>query len=526
MPNYDSDTRSAKWDNVEGLDPNFDSLSSFTVSSHSFTFDQNVRSCLLMLSCVSQPTRLPNPITHSLQPSRPDRPRVEVFRRMSDSEGRHHRHEASLPPGIQYNNASSHSSSPSPTRTNHYSSARHGTEFSQEPEAQQQQPYYYSNSSNTKASSSSSGGARDAVGASYSGESHNGAGPPPLPLTSYGYGPPQPYSYSNDYGGEHMHVPGNARYHATADKAATSFESSTTSGGTGVVPQMVVSGHGSVGHHPHMYPYGPYGYPHSHYYPPPPPWAVPSAAPPEYICDIRSEDVLSGRGGATNSHSGNRVFRTLVKEYQGQYLQAKKRDKPAVASIIVELIRKKGGRFLRRSDTSPQGHVLWIDIGDERAREKCCQALREGAPELRRRKKDSSSDEDDVKRTDSMKDTEVTLTSASSTERTLSVDGKNESNRFRGWTKAEDSDAEDTRDGAGSNGPIVIRPLARLMPRRPPVEPIPLDQLSAEYRDLYLRDFLPPCPQIRKKKRKFSDRPEYDTSTDHNERGYWPVMSV
>jgi hypothetical protein len=320
-----------------------------------------------------------------------------------------------------------------------------------------------------------------------------------------------------------MHVPGNVRYHATAAKAATSFESSTT----GVVPPMVVSGHGVVGHYPPAYPYGPYGYPHSHYYPPPPPWAVLSAAPPvEYICDIMSEDVLSGRGGATNSHSGNRVFRTLVKQYQGQYLQAKKRDKPAVASIIVELIRKKGGRFLRRADTSPQGHVLWIDIGDERAREKCCQALREGAPELRRRKKDSSSDEDDVKRTDSMKDTEATLTSASSTERTLSVDGKNGPNRLRAWTNAEDSDVEDTRDGAGSNGPIVIRPLARLMPQRPPVEPIPLDQLSAEYRDLYLRDFLPPCPQIRKKKRKFSDRSNYDSSTDHNERGYWPVMSV
>jgi hypothetical protein len=468
-------------------------------------------------------------ILYYMQPSRPVRPRIGVFRPMSSSEGRHHRHEASLSPtSRQYKNTSP-SPSPSPTaRTNHYSTARHDMELPQLP---QQQPYYYSNSSSNNASGSSSGGARAAVGASFSGESHNGP-PPPLPLTSYGHGPSPPHTYSTDYGGVHMHVPSNARYHATATNAATSFESSTTSGGTGpppVVPPMVVSGHhGVAGHYPPAYPFGPYGYPHSHYYPPPPPWAVPSTAPPvEYICDINSEDVLSGRGGATNSHSGNRVFRTLVKEYQGQYLQAKKRDKPAVASIIVELIRKKGGRFLRRSETSPQGHVLWIDIGDERAREKSCQALREGAPELRRRKKDSSSDEDDVKRTDSMKDTEATLTSASSTERTLSVgDDKNGSHMLRTWTNAEDSDVEDARDGAGANGPIVLRPLARLMPRRPPVEPIPLDQLSAEYRDLYLRDFLPPCPQIRKKKRKVSDRSNYDTSTDHNERGHWPVMSV
>jgi hypothetical protein len=29
-------------------------------------------------------------------------------------------------------------------------------------------------------------------------------------------------------------------------------------------------------------------------------------------------EVLSGRGGATNSHSGNRAFRMIVKEYRGK----------------------------------------------------------------------------------------------------------------------------------------------------------------------------------------------------------------
>jgi len=68
-----------------------------------------------------------------------------------------------------------------------------------------------------------------------------------------------------------------------------------------------------------------------------------------------------------------------VKKYQEEYLRAKKRDKPAVASIIVELIRKKGGRFLRRCDDEKHaprttgGPVLYFDIGDERAREKTCQ---------------------------------------------------------------------------------------------------------------------------------------------------------
>lgn len=279
------------------------------------------------------------------------------------------------------------------------------------------------------------------------------------------------------------------------------------------------------------YPYGPYGY-HPQYYGgggggAPPPWGMAPVPQVEYIVDIVSEDVLSGRGGATNSHSGNRAFRSLVKEYQPQYLQAKKRDKPAVASIIVELIREKGGRFLRRCDTNPQGKVLWVDIGDERAREKTCQALREGAPELRRRKKVGSSDEDEVEPTDSPKGTEATtLTSASSMERTLSSE-KTETNT-RSWVYGGDSDAEESRDGSGLDGSIVIRPLARLMPRRPPVDPMPLDQLSDEYRELYLRDFLPPCPQIRKK-RKLSNRSHYDGSVDRNapaRPNEWPVVSV
>jgi hypothetical protein len=39
MPDYDSDPRSPEWDNDEGLDSHFDSLSAFNVSPNSFTFD-------------------------------------------------------------------------------------------------------------------------------------------------------------------------------------------------------------------------------------------------------------------------------------------------------------------------------------------------------------------------------------------------------------------------------------------------------------------------------------------------------
>ena len=80
----------------------------------------------------------------------------------------------------------------------------------------------------------------------------------------------------------------------------------------------------------------------------------------EYITKIKKSDILSGRGGATNSHSGNRAFRSMVKEYQEQYAKAKKKDKPSVAAMLVDKIRESGGRFLRRIETTtPDGQVLW-----------------------------------------------------------------------------------------------------------------------------------------------------------------------
>jgi hypothetical protein len=90
--------------------------------------------------------------------------------------------------------------------------------------------------------------------------------------------------------------------------------------------------------------------------------------------DINTNDVLCGRGGATNNHDGNRRFRSTVTEYQPEYLEARKKDKAVIARRIVRIIRERGGRFLRRDDSTGQ----WIDVGDKKAVEKTSQALREG----------------------------------------------------------------------------------------------------------------------------------------------------
>jgi hypothetical protein len=89
---------------------------------------------------------------------------------------------------------------------------------------------------------------------------------------------------------------------------------------------------------------------------------------------IREDDVLLGRGGATNNHPGNQKFRAIVAEHQIEYLQARKKEKVVIARRIVAIVHKNGGRFLKRSPDAE----TWEQVTDKRAQEKTSQALREG----------------------------------------------------------------------------------------------------------------------------------------------------
>jgi len=105
------------------------------------------------------------------------------------------------------------------------------------------------------------------------------------------------------------------------------------------------------------------------------------------IHEISDNDVLCGRGAPTTWHPGNQYFRRLVDEYQHDYLAARRIDKPDIACRITQLIRGSGGRFLKRTKVNgpgSRGHFCWEEISEQRAYEKTCQALREGAPEIRR----------------------------------------------------------------------------------------------------------------------------------------------
>ena len=107
---------------------------------------------------------------------------------------------------------------------------------------------------------------------------------------------------------------------------------------------------------------------------------VPIPPSKEGIKFYSRNDVLCGRGGGTNVHPGNRRFRDLINANRRAYLKARKNDKPAISRSIVRTIREMNGRFLKKDEKSG----LWFEIGDDGAREKTSQALRQRAPEMRK----------------------------------------------------------------------------------------------------------------------------------------------
>jgi len=109
--------------------------------------------------------------------------------------------------------------------------------------------------------------------------------------------------------------------------------------------------------------------------PPSRPFTPPSKKP---ICSastaVNIHDVLLGRGGGTNTQIGNRRFRQLVQEFQPVYLLCRRKEKPRMARTIVLIIRNRGGRFLKKCETTG----MLFEVGDEKAEAKTSQALREG----------------------------------------------------------------------------------------------------------------------------------------------------
>jgi len=106
-----------------------------------------------------------------------------------------------------------------------------------------------------------------------------------------------------------------------------------------------------------------------------------------YSGAIWENDVICGRGGASNKHKGNMFFRELVAKHRQKYLASNKVEKKLIAKFIVDAIRRIGGRFLKFGQS-----LEFTDIGDISAMEKTCQALREGLKIRENKKKAKNKD--------------------------------------------------------------------------------------------------------------------------------------
>jgi len=86
-------------------------------------------------------------------------------------------------------------------------------------------------------------------------------------------------------------------------------------------------------------------------------------------------DILMGRGGKNNQHVGNEKLRDLARGRCEDYRMSSKKGKSYISRELVQRVREMEppGRFLKKDSVSG----LWEDVGDEVAREKASQALRD-----------------------------------------------------------------------------------------------------------------------------------------------------
>jgi len=103
-----------------------------------------------------------------------------------------------------------------------------------------------------------------------------------------------------------------------------------------------------------------------------------------FITDPSSNDVLLGRGAPVVRFPGNKKYRDLLLSKKSDYTAATRHAmKDIIARGVVEEIRRRGGRFLRRVKTTEEAGALfgveevWEEVDDGVAVEKTKQALRD-----------------------------------------------------------------------------------------------------------------------------------------------------
>jgi len=109
-------------------------------------------------------------------------------------------------------------------------------------------------------------------------------------------------------------------------------------------------------------------------------------------------DVLMGRGGKNNQHAGNENLRDMARAMRDRYKASAKKGKSNMSRELVQNVRDLDppGRFLKRNPVTSD----WEDVGDEIAREKVSQVLRDAVSEWtgpKSQTKAAAKDGDDAK---------------------------------------------------------------------------------------------------------------------------------
>ncbi|KAL7524284.1 hypothetical protein ACHAXR_000508, partial [Thalassiosira sp. AJA248-18] len=76
-------------------------------------------------------------------------------------------------------------------------------------------------------------------------------------------------------------------------------------------------------------------------------------------------DILSGRGGRTNLHAGNVMFRDEARKLRDVYEKGSPVEKLGISRDLVKRVKAYGCRFLAKGDDG-----LWYEMTDDGARKK------------------------------------------------------------------------------------------------------------------------------------------------------------
>jgi len=90
---------------------------------------------------------------------------------------------------------------------------------------------------------------------------------------------------------------------------------------------------------------------------------------------VNENDVLFGRGGKNNQHSGNKRLRDVAQIHKAAYNSATKKQKSEISRYIVDHMKKLDppGRFIKTNPVTGK----WEEVPDDAAREKAAQVLRD-----------------------------------------------------------------------------------------------------------------------------------------------------